>query len=378
MLLERKDKFLEVKQALNHSPAVALLGPRQCGKSTIARLLRSEHFFDLENPRDLVQFDQAQLTLERLKGLVVIDEVQRKPDLFPLLRYLIDQSNDKRFLLLGSASRHLVTQSSESLAGRISFVAMAGFNLTELEKTQENFEKLWLRGGFPRSFLASEDSIAEKWRDDYISTFLERDIPALGISIPATTLRRFWIMLSHYHGQILNYSELATSFGISDNTVRHYLEILSATYMIHLLPPWHANVKKRLVKKPKLYLTDSGIFHTLQTIGSFDQLMNFNKKGASWEGFVIQQILNSRSLPLNRYFFYASHGGAELDLFWQEGGKNYGAEIKYADAPGLTKSMKVVVEDLELEKLWVVHPASARYFLSKKIEAIGLRDFVSL
>jgi predicted AAA+ superfamily ATPase len=378
MLLERKDKFLEINLALNHSPAVALLGPRQCGKSTIARLLRPEHFFDLENPRDLVQFDQAQLTLERLKGLVVIDEVQRKPDLFPLLRYLIDQSNDKRFLLLGSASRQLVTQSSESLAGRISFIAMAGFNLTELEKTQENFEKLWLRGGFPRSFLASEDSIAEKWRDDYISTFLERDIPALGIRIPATTLRRFWIMLSHYHGQILNYSELATSFGISDNTVRHYLEILSGTYMIHLLPPWHANVKKRLVKKPKLYLTDSGIFHTLQTIGSFDQLMNFNKKGASWEGFVIQQILNSRSLPLNRYFFYASHGGAELDLFWQEGGKNYGAEIKYADAPGLTKSMKAVVEDLELEKLWVVHPASARYFLSEKIEAIGLRDFVSL
>ena len=374
--IDRKFKLNHVVSRLNSMPAVAILGPRQSGKSTIARELAPDHYFDLENPRDLAKLEQPQLTLERLRGKIVIDEVQRKPDLFPLLRYLIDQNLGQKYILLGSASQALLQNSSETLAGRIGFVYLQGFNLAELPAPFEMQNQLWLRGGFPSSFLGDSDSTAFLWRQDYIATFLERDIPQLGINIPAATLRRFWTMLSHYHGQELNYQELAGSFGLSDNTIRRYIEILSGTFMIDLVQPWFANLKKRLVKRPKLYFTDSGLLHSLQQIETHDGLLSHPKLGASWEGFVINQIVAAKNLYPGTYFFFRAHSGSELDFFWQKDGKNFGVEVKYSDAPGLSKSMTSVVSDLNLHQLYVICPKAEDYRLAEKIIVCSLPSFL--
>jgi len=368
--IDRKDDYQQIQVLINDYPVTAIIGARQCGKTTLARQLDFDHYFDLENPRDLVRFEQPLLTLENLRGLIIIDEIQRKPDLFPLLRYLVDRGKNQTFVILGSASGELLKQSSESLAGRIAYYPLSGFRIGDIGT--ENIIKLWLRGGLPRSFLAATDQKSVHWRENYISTFLERDIPQLGINIPPYTLRRFWLMLSHYHAQIINYSELARSFGISDMTVRKYIEILASTFMIRILQPWYVNIGKRLVKRPKIYLRDSGIFHSLLSLTTRDELQSHPKLGASWEGFALESVIRAIGKQANELFFWKSHGGTELDLYWQDHGKNWGIEFKYADAPKLTKSMQTAIDDLDLEHLWVICPGKQDYKLSEKISVSSI------
>jgi len=369
-LVDRKKDLTGILKLLSIFPATAILGARQCGKTTLAKQITHDHYFDLENPRDFVRFEHPQLTLEDLEGLIVIDEIQRKQDLFPLLRYLVDNKPKQKYLILGSASGKLIRQSSESLAGRIGYYNLSGFQINDIGV--EKVEKLWLRGGLPRSFLAGNDEQSVLWRDNYITTFLERDIPQLGINIPARTLRRFWIMLSHYHGQIINFSEIGRSFGISDMTVRKYLEILESTFMIRLLQPWYINIGKRLVKHPKIFLRDSGIFHSLMSISSRQQLFTHNKLGASWEGFALECVCRELNMKNEEVYFWRTHSGAELDMLWQSGGKYWGAEFKFMDAPRLSKSMQISVDDLHLEHLWVIYPGKAEYKITKNITALPL------
>jgi uncharacterized protein len=351
-------------------PVTAILGPRQSGKTTIAHEFKSAHFIDLENPQDAAMLAEPQLALEPLSGLIVIDEVQRAPNLFPLLRFLVDTRRDQRYLLLGSASRDLIRQSSESLAGRIAYHELGGFRLTDVGT--EHWRDLWLRGGLPPAFTAESEAESHQWREQYVATFLERDIPQLGISIPSTTLRRFWTMLCHYHGQILNHSELARTFGISDMTVRRYLEILEGTFMIRQLQPWHVNIGKRLVKRPKLYIRDSGLLHALLAIGSARDLAGHNKLGASWEGFALEIAVRAIGKRHEELAFWATHSGAEVDLFWLEQGKNWAVEVKYADAPRLTPSMSNAIKDLDLSHLWVLYPGDRAYPLAPSVSTLPL------
>ncbi len=371
-MIDRKRVLKRLQELTGQFPVTAILGSRQCGKTTLAHQINGDHYFDLENPRDIESLSQPQLALESLKGLIVIDEVQRMPDIFPLLRFLVDTNKDQRYLILGSASRDLVSKSSESLAGRIGYLYLDGFSIEEVGS--EKWRQLLIRGGYPDSFLAKDEAASYKWREQYITTFLERDIPALGILIPSITLRRFWIMLSHYHGQTLNYSELSRSFGISDADVRKYIDILCGTFMVRLLPPWHINTSKRLVKAPKLYIRDSGIFHTLQSIHSEQDLFSNPKRGASWEGFAVEEVIKILNKNANEVFFFATHSGAEIDLFWMDHGKNYGAEFKFSDAPSKTPSMRSCIKDLSLEKLFVVYPGNKKYSLSDKIEAVPINS----
>jgi len=366
MFIKRKEDIKRLTSLMNLFPVTAILGARQCGKTTLALEFSADHYFDLENPRDLARLETPQLTLEPLSGLVVIDEIQRLPDLFPLLRHLVDTHEKQRYLVLGSASRDLIRQSSETLAGRIGYYYLGGFMPGDIEDR----DRLWLRGGFPRAYLAENDHDAFVWLDQYIATFMERDIPQLGISIPARTLRRFWIMLSHYHGQIINYSELARSFGISDMTVRNYIDILTATFMVRTLHPWHANLSKRIVKRPKIYLRNSGIFHSFITTTSHDQLLSHPKLGASWEGFALEAVSYATDKREEDFFFFRTHAGAELDLFWQDQGRNWGVEFKYMDAPRRTRSMTTVINDLNLEHLWVVYPGKEPYPLADNISVL--------
>ncbi len=367
-LLPRIRERNTLEHRIANSPVTAILGPRQCGKTTLASMLGSDHSFDLENPRDAARLEHAQTVVEQLRGLVVIDEVQRAPSLFPLLRYLSDTQPETRFLLLGSASPDLVRDTSESLAGRIAYQDLGPLAVDEIGSIP--WQRLWQRGGFPRSLLHRDDAASFRWREDFVRSFLERDIPQLGLSVPAATLRRFWIMISHYHGGLLNFSELGRSLGVSDHTIRRYLEILEGTFMVRLLPPWHANVGKRLVKAPKLYIRDSGLFHLLQSIGTQKDLSAHPKLGASWEGFALEQAL--RLVPIDARFFWRTHGGAELDLLWHAGGRSWGMEFKYADAPTVTRSMRSVLNDLNLEHLWVVYPGDETYALSDKVTVIPI------
>jgi uncharacterized protein len=371
-LIERKTDRAILTKYMSAFPVTAILGPRQCGKTTLAHTLAADFTFDLENPQDLARLEQPQLALEDLTGLVVIDEIQRLPDLFPLLRYLVDQSRNRKFVILGSASRDLIRQSSESLAGRIAYFQLGGFRLTDID--QGAIKDLWWRGGLPLSFLAASDDESRLWRNQYIATFLERDIPQLGINIPARTLRRFWVMLSHYHGQILNYAELGRSFGISDMTIRKYCDILEGTFMIRILRPWSVNIGKRLVKRPKLYLRDSGLFHALQSIETPEQLYASPRLGASWEGFALDCVCRTLGKEEGDLYFWHTHAGAELDLFWQVGGRNWGAEFKYEDAPRLTRSMKTAVADLRLERLWVIYPGKKAYRLAENVQVLPLSE----
>ena len=375
-LILRSNELIRIEELLNIFPVTAILGPRQVGKTTLARLFNPDHSFDLENPRDLVQLEDPQLALEGLEGLIMIDEIQRKADLFPLLRYLVDKFPRQRYLILGSASSGLYQQSGESLAGRIGYHYLTGFNTREVGV--ENSQTLWLRGGFPRSFLAKDDRASSIWRNNFISTFLEKDLAILGSSIPAPTMYRFWTMLSHYHGQLLNYSELGRSFGISDKTIKFYISLLERAFVVRVLMPWHANVSKRLVKRPKIYVRDSGLFHSLQGIENIGQLKTHPKLGASWEGFALEEAMSVLRKRDAEVYFYRTHGGVEVDLFWISGGKNYGVEFKYKDAPVQTKSMIQAVRDLNLEKLWVVYPGDTSYQLSDFIQVLPLSQIEQL
>ena len=372
MMIPRPRALERITHAFITHPIAALLGPRQCGKTTLARLIAEREpctYFDLENPVDIRRLSAPMRTLEELTGLAIIDEIQRRPDLFELLRVLVDRpKNPVRFLILGSASPYLVKGVSESLAGRVGFIDLAGFDLGEVGA--ERYNQLWLRGGFPPSFLAPDDSASMAWRDDFIRTFLERDIPQLGISIPAETLRRFWIMIAHYHGQVWNGAQLARSLGTSENTARRYLDILAGAYMIRVLPPWFENLRKRQVKAPKIYLRDSGLLHALLQLTTVVDLQSHPKRGASWEGFALEQVIGA--VENRDAYFWATHGGAELDLLVRIAGKHYGFEFKYADAPGTSRSMHVAIQDLRLEHLWVVYPGHQEYSLDDKISVISI------
>jgi len=371
-LINRSIDHAKIIKLIDAFPVTAILGPRQCGKTTLARNIHHDHYFDLENPIDLARLDHPQLALEDLTGLIVIDEIQRLPDLFPLLRYLVDHHPGQKYLILGSASRDLIRQSSETLAGRIAYFYLGGFRLQDVGA--EQFKDLWVKGGFPDAFTPVDEEQSRVWRQHFITNFLERDIPQLGIHISAGTLRRFWTMLSHYHGQVINYSEFGRSFGISDVTVRKYMDILEGTFMLRILQPWHVNLGKRLVKRPKIYIKDSGIFHTLTNIDNYKQLVSHPKLGASFEGFALECLCRQIDKNDNDLYFYSVHSGSELDLFWQAKGKNWGAEFKYTDAPKLTQSMKTVQEDLELSHLWVVYPGKMTYRITETITALSLMD----
>jgi predicted AAA+ superfamily ATPase len=331
--------------------------------------------FDLENPVDVRRLSAPMQALEAQTGLVIIDEIQRQPELFELLRVLVDRpDNAARFLVLGSASPHLVRDVSESLAGRIGFVDLSGFDVTEVSSAERT--ELWVRGGFPLSFLADDDATSMLWRQDFIRTFLERDIPQLGITIPAETLRRFWTMVAHYHGQVWNAAQLARSLGASENTARRYLDILAGAFLVRVLPPWFENIRKRQVKAPKVYLRDTGILHALLQLGTFQDVTGHPKLGSSWEGFALEQVLTT--LQTRDAYYWATHGGAELDLLVSMAGKRYGFEFKYADAPGTTRSMHVAMEDLRLEHLWVVYPGHEEYGLTERISVVPVESVPQL
>lgn len=353
-------------------PVVGILGPRQCGKTTLAQQLGAEHYFDMENPVDLRAFENPQSVLENLAGTVVIDEIQLKPKLFELLRYLVDSRPERRYIVLGSASRELVAHSSESLAGRIGYHYLGGFRITDVGG--DNLFRLWLHGAMPRAYLLDEVARSQLWTSNYITTLLEKDLPALGISVPSETMRRFWTMLAHYHGQVVNYSKLAGMFGISDNTARRYIDILNGTFMTRCLQPWFANTKKRIVKKPKLYIRDSGLYHSLCSITSHSNLLGSEILGASWEGFALEQVSGMLQLPYDQMYFWATHAGAEVDLFWRQHGRNWAMEFKFADAPKCTRSMRIALEELDLAHLWVVYPGRKSYPISEKITAVGLQQ----
>jgi predicted AAA+ superfamily ATPase len=386
MIFKYYDKFMisrpkalrRIESAFRVHPIAALLGPRQCGKTTLARMIAEREpctYFDLENPVDNRRLTAPMQTLEGLTDLVVIDEVQRRPDLFELLRVLVDRPrNAARFLLLGSASPQLVKGVSESLAGRLGFIDLSGFNLSEVG--DEHQVALWIRGGFPRSFLADDDAASVSWRKDFVRTFLERDIPQLGITIPSETLRRFWTMVAHYHGQVWNAADFARSLGTSENTARRYLEILAGAYMLRVLPPWFENIRKRQVKAPKVYIRDSGILHSLLQLNSLADLQGHPKIGASWEGFVIEHVISV--FETRDAYFWSTHAGAELDLLVMTRGRRYGFEFKYADAPGRTRSMHSAIKDLQLEHLWVVYPGTQEYALHEKISVIPMKTVAYL
>jgi len=369
-MIPRPTVIRQIERTLDLHPIAALLGPRQCGKTTMARMIaeqRSSTYFDLEDPVDARRLSAPMTVLQALSGLVIIDEVQRRPDLFELLRVLVDRpQNLAQFLLLGSASPQLVRGGSESLAGRIGFVDLSGFDLTEVGPLER--DRLWLRGGLPRSFLATSDPASMAWRQDFIRTFLERDIPQLGITIPAETLRRFWTMVAHYHGQVWNAAQFARSLGASEVTARRYLDILSGAYMVRILPPWYQNIGKRQLKAPKIYIRDSGILHGLLQLGALADLQSHPDVGASWEGFAVEQIIGL--LGTRDAYCWGTHGGAELDLLVRLAGRQYGFEIKYADAPGTSRSMRVALQDLSLEHLWVVYPGQTEYRLDDRITVI--------
>jgi predicted AAA+ superfamily ATPase len=374
---KRTELLARLRESLKLSPAVALLGPRQCGKTTLARQLAEKSrstYFDLENPSDLARLSEPMTALESLRGLVVIDEVQRRPDLFPILRVLLDRKPVRaRFLILGNASPELLRQSSESLAGRISIIEMGGFTIEELESPE--LARLWLRGGFPRSFLARTEAGSTAWREDFIRTFLERDLAQLGVQVPSGTMRRFWTMTAHYSGGIWNSSEIGRSLGEAHTTVKRHLDALSGALVVRVLEPWYANVGKRLVKSPKVYIRDSGLLHTLLGIGDRRQLEGHPVVGGSWEGFVIEQLL--AHLPKANAFYWRTQAGAELDLLLFLKGRRIGIEIKRADAPNMTPSMASSLSDLELHRLLVVYPGSTRYRLQPKIEAMSLVECIA-
>lgn len=376
--IQRRHEISLIRQYREVFPVVAIVGPRQSGKTTLAMSLKAEHHFDLEDPRDYQALDDPMLALESLEGLIVLDEIQRKPDLFPALRVLVDQDPNfekRQFLILGSASPDLILQSSETLAGRIGFLEIGGFRLNDVDPAEQ--KKLWIRGGLPRAYLARSDQATWLWHENYVRTFLERDLANAGISMPATAMRQFWEMLAHNHGGLLNLADLARSFGVSENTIKRYAQILQDSLVIRLLQPWHSNGTKRIVKRPKIYIRDSGILHHLLGIKNLRALLSHPKLGASWEGFALEYIIRTLSPEIHQFYFWATHSGAEVDLVWTQNQKTYAIEFKYNDAPKLTRSMSSAVDSLDLQKLWVIKPAGRSYQLSPKIEVISLETWIS-
>lgn len=375
--MERSHFLEKITKSFDVHPAVALLGPRQCGKTTLAKMYAEDNspasHLDLEDPRDLARLDHPMLALEDLKGLIIIDEIQRRPELFPALRVLIDKhKRDQKYFILGSASRDLIRQSSESLAGRIGYIELTPFNLAETK----NSPQLWLRGGFPPSYLSKSLENSILWRRDYIISLLEKEPPSLGIQIPPANLRRFWMMLVHYHGNIFNASEISRSLQISQPTVRRYLDILSGIFMIRQLNPWTENIAKRQVKSPKIYFRDSGLLHTFLEIETMDDLQRHPKLGASWEGFALEEIIRAHQALPEECYFWATHHGAELDLMIFRGSKRVGFEIKYTDSPKLTASMRAAMETLKLDSLTIIFPGKGSFPLAPSIRAIGLETFI--
>lgn len=378
-MIERPQALARIRESYAVHPAVAIEGPRQCGKTTLARFLAATEpevtFFDLESPADRQRLATPEQTLRPLRGLVVIDEAQRMPEIFPVLRVLLDRPEvPARFLLTGSASPELIRGLSESLAGRVGILDLAGFDLTEAGAT--NWSSLWIRGGFPRSFLAPDDHASFIWRQDFIRTFLERDVPQLGIRIPAEKLRRFWTMIAHYHGQIWNAAEFGRALGSDEKTARRYLDLLAGAFLVRVLPPWFENLGKRQVKAPKIYVRDPGLLHALHGLVDRQALLGHPKLGASWEGFILEQLI--ALLPSRDTYFWATHAGAELDLMVMKGGKRYGFEMKYNDAPGTTRSMHTALADLHLEHLWVIYPGESRYPLDDRITVTPAREIPEL
>ena len=375
-------RYLElIKTHFRVHPICALLGPRQVGKTTLAKMYiekyfhKDTHFFDLENPLDVARLENPMLALKNVsQKLIVIDEIQRRPELFPVLRVLVDRENkEQQILILGSASRDLIRQSSETLAGRIGYIELFPFSLLEVKETKQ----LWLRGGFPRSYLASSDADSYLWRQNYITTFLERDIPSLGFNVSPQQMRRFWLMLAHYHGQIFNASELGKSLGVSDHTVRKYLDILAGTFMIRVLSSWFANLKKRQIKSPKIYFRDSGILHALLGISDETQLHVYPKLGSFWEGFALEEVIRTFEASQEECYFWATQADAELDLLIIKNGKQIGFEFKYTDVPKITKSMRIAQKDLNLDHLGVIYPGDKIFPLAKNIVAYGLETVVA-
>ncbi len=379
-MINRPTYIAKLSNSLRRSPITALLGPRQSGKTTLARMFgegKIATYFDLESQPDLKRLQNPEMMLGSLKGIVVLDEIQEMPELYSVLRVLVDRSNNPaRFLILGSASPDIIKNISETLAGRVEFVELSGFDL--IETGSGSIESLWIRGGFPRSFLAESEDDSLAWRESFISTFLGRDIPLLGIRIPSTAMRRFWTMLAHYHGQIWNASELARSMGVSDKTIRSYLDILTGTYMIRQLQPWHENIGKRQVKAPKIYFRDSGLLHSLLSLFDMHTLLGHPRVGASWEGFALEQFLHIAKPP--EAYFWSTHSGAEIDLFFQYRGRRYAVEFKFSEVPKITKSMSMALNDLQLDHLWIIYPGKYSYPIDDKIticpliEAPGLSE----
>lgn len=371
-MIRRPDLLNRLRQAIGSNPVTVLYGPRQCGKTTLARQVATAgaaEYFDLEDPVSQRRLSEPMLALRDLHGLVVIDEVQRLPGLFTILRVLADRKPlPARFLILGSASPDLLRQSSESLAGRIAFVEMGGFSLSEVGL--KALRRLWWRGRFPRSFLAKTERESRSWQENFVQTFLERDLRAFGIQTPPVALRRLWMMLAHYHGQIWNASELARSLGESHTTVKSHLDILTGALMVRQLQPWHENLGKRQVKSPKIYIRDTGLLHSLLEVPSFQLLQGHPKLGASWEGYAIEEILQLAG-ERNAYF-WATQSGAELDLLLRVDGAPYGIEIKYGDAPAITKSMRIALSDLGLRHLFVVYPGEKPYALDERVTVVPL------
>jgi uncharacterized protein len=376
-VIERIALRKTIQTALGRSRVVVLVGPRQCGKTTMARSFvppDSPNYFDLEDPVSLARLEEPLTALRALRGLVAIDEIQRRKDLFPILRVLADRDPlTAQFLILGSASPDLLNQSSESLAGRVEIVSMGAFGLAEVGTG--SLPRLWLRGGFPRSFLAQSEEDSLVWRKNLIQSFVERDLPQLGVRAPALTMLRFWSMVAHYHGQTWNAAEPARSLGVSEPTVRRYLDLLDGIFMVRQLQPWHANLLKRQVKSPKVYFRDSGLLHSLLGIRSDGDLQRHPKSGASWEGFALEEAL--RALNPDEAYFWATHGGAELDLLALKNGLKLGVEFKRVDAPVLTPSMRTTMADLGLDHLAVVYPGERRYSLADQVTVVPLVDMVS-
>jgi uncharacterized protein len=377
-MIGRPSYLEQLATAVRRSPVTALLGPRQCGKTTLARLFgagRQAIHFDLESQPDQRRLQNPELILGSCQGLVILDEIQVMPELFDVLRVLVDRPETQaRFLILGSASPDIIRNVSETLAGRVELVELAGFDLRETGA--ETWERLWLRGGFPRSFLAASDEDSLAWREGFIRTFLERDIPQLGIRIPAAAMRRFWTMLAHYHGQIWNASELARAMGLSDKTVRSYLDILTGTFMVRQLQPWYENIGKRQVKAPKIYLRDSGVLHSLLSLPNLHVLTGHPRVGASWEGFALEQVL--QTLKLSEAFFWATHSGAEIDLFFLAQGRRLAIEVKFNEAPHVTRSMHIALDDLALDHLWIIYPGQHAYPVHEQITVWPLREVAAL
>jgi hypothetical protein len=379
--MDRNSFIEQIDQAFKVFPIVAILGPRQCGKTTLARMYSefknnfpNENYFDLEDLNDLERLKNPQTSLSYLEGLIIIDEVQRKEDLFQTLRVLVDKPNkNQKFLILGSSSKVLLKQSSETLTGRISYIELPPFSYMETHE----IKKLWFRGGFPKSYLAETDEESLLWRKAYVKTFIEQDIPSFGFNIPSNQLRQFWMMLTHFHGNIFNISDIANSMQLSSRVIKNYSDILQQTFMIRKLNPWHENIKKRQVKSSKIYFRDSGIFHLLLGANDNKSLLTNPKLGSSWEGFALEEVIRYHNADDFDCYFWATHNQAELDLLIFKNNKKYGFEFKFTDSPKITKSMKIAMNDLKLDKLTLIYPGNKAFILEKNIEACGLETYLS-